>query len=199
MKKIILLFLLCMKLLCIEDFYSIDKEPLQVKIEKQIKKYDNFVLEFLYKYKIKGRVVAIKEYYFDNLSGLITHDIGVTWGIMSHTKYFNQVEWSQSNRLLNFSFKKKLIDEIGENNMLDHIANVHLIPKNKKIKKEIEKIKKNDIVTFYGYLVNIKKINKKYYEYAKTSITRTDRGMGACEIMYVIKVDINVNHTRFFN
>jgi len=171
------------------DFLEVKEEPKQIKIKKQVKKFKNAKLEFLYKFRIKARVVSAKKYNFDSVANIITHDFGVVWGKISKSSVFNKVNWKNEDRLLKFSYTKQLIDSLGEKYMLDHISNIHLIPKNKAIERKLDKIKKGDIVVISGYLVNVNyDFKRDSYQSIKTSITRTDRGIGACEVIFVLDI-----------
>ena len=72
-----------------------------------------------------------------------------------------------------------------------HMSHVHIIPANDNIMSALMRAKKMDKIKLDGYLVDL--YNKG--DLIKTSLSRTDtnptsRGNGACEIMYVRRVQI---------
>ena len=78
---------------------------------------------------------------------------------------------------------------LSESDVNRHSANNHLIPADGEIKKEISKIRKGDIVEITGYLVSLKATNPEGETYDwNSSLTRTDTGNGACELIYVTGV-----------
>lgn len=175
------------------DFYKTPEEPTQIKITPKKLKVNGSELELLYKFKIEARVVSAKRYAWDDMSSVMTHDLGVAWGTISETKNFNQIKWDQSNRFLIYSIYENIIPKLGGLDYINsHVANIHLIPKDWTIEATLNKIKDYDIVTIEGYLTDVTKGNKKVY----TSDSRTDNGPGACEVIYVEKVNIKVSRTN---
>lgn len=175
------------------DFYKTPEEPTQIKIQSKKIKVNGSELELLYKFKMEARVVSAKKYSWDDMSNTMTHDLGVVWGTISETKNFNQIQWDQSNRFLIYSIREDIIPKLGGLDYINsHTANIHLIPKDWTIESTLNKIKDYDIVSIEGYLTDVRKGNKIVY----TSDSRTDNGPGACEVIYVEKVNIKVSRTN---
>jgi len=169
------------------DFYYIQEEPQQKKVKSKTIKFKGFKLTALYSYKIKARIVHAKRYSWDNLSSIITHDFGVTWGNISKTNIFNQFSWNQKDRFLIYSIREDYLKKLGgEEYVSEHIANIHLIPKDWIIEAALNKVKAYDIVEIEGYLVDLRYSNRIIY----TSIKRDDKGPGACEVIFVKKFKI---------
>ena len=63
---------------------------------------------------------------------------------------------------------------------------MHLINKDRNIQNKIRSIGEDKYVRLKGYLVNVNFKDGPW----KTSLSRTDTGNGACEIMYVTSVEI---------
>lgn len=177
----------------ITDFYKTPEEPIQVKIQPKKIKLNGSELELIYKFKIEARVVSAKRYAWDDMSNVMTHDLGVTWGSISETKNFNQIKWDQSNRFLIYSMYENVIPKLGGIDYINsHVANIHLIPKDWTVEATLNKIKDYDIVSIEGYLTDVRKGNKIVY----TSDRRDDNGPGACEVIYVEKINIKVSRTN---
>lgn len=73
---------------------------------------------------------------------------------------------------------------ISYDDMYLNASNVHLIPANKKIATQISGIKVGDNVRVDGWLVRVDMGNR----YVVSSLSRTDRGAGACEVILVCNV-----------
>jgi len=72
-----------------------------------------------------------------------------------------------------------------------HMSHVHLIPANNNVMSALKSLKYKDAVKLDGYLVDLDHNGP----FTKTSLSRSDtnatsRGNGACEVMYVKKVQI---------
>ncbi len=167
-----------------------------------------YVLKLQAEYSISGLVVAKNSNFW--LRGLMRNkfddvcllDLGIVWGDLAVDK-----------RLLYKNIKFKSVKTLGEMRQLQpkckkhyckdfpwsmnyfntHLSHTHLIPANSNVMSALLTIKENDIVKLDGYLVDI--YTDKSEVIAKTSLSRTDtnptsRGYGACEDMYVTKVQI---------
>ena len=191
--KFLIIFILSFNLFAYNDFFSAMKEPQQIKVKKRTIKFKGFNLTALYKIKMIVRVVSAKKYSWDNLSPIITHDFGVTWGKISKTNIFNLFTWNQKDRFLIYSIREDYLKKIGGNKYVsNHIANIHLIPKNWSIESQLNKVKPYDIIEITGYLVDVQYGNHIVY----TSITRTDTGPGACEVIFIENFKILKSRTK---
>ena len=66
--------------------------------------------------------------------------------------------------------------------LIMHGAQMHIIPATKDIERRIRKLRPGQIVTIGGYLVDVRGQGGFRWD---TSLTRTDTGAGACEIVWV--------------
>jgi len=76
--------------------------------------------------------------------------------------------------------------------LFSHMSHVHVIPANDNVMSALSRLHKRDFVKLEGYLVDM-----DYYgsTLSKTSLSRSDtnptsRGYGACEVMYVARIQI---------
>jgi hypothetical protein len=68
----------------------------------------------------------------------------------------------------------------------DQLANVHIIPASPAIRREVARLGAGDVVRMTGLLVDARDAMGGEWI---TSRTRTDRGAGACEILYVERIE----------
>jgi hypothetical protein len=153
-------------------------------------------------YKIQAMVVHRMDYRFFSIyssDSVFPVDLCLTWGDNLKNKgYQNKtLSFSQDARFCFYRWR-------GEANVISPnlVSNNHLIANDPKILSVINKIKTGDQVSISGYLVNVE-ANKvgEVSNYSpnsfslKSSLTRTDDGAGACEIIYIkdIKI-IRVGH-----
>jgi hypothetical protein len=66
-------------------------------------------------------------------------------------------------------------------------AQMHLIPATKDIDRRIRKLRPGQIVTIGGYLVDVRGPGGFVWN---TSLTRTDTGGGACEIVWAETLEV---------
>ncbi|MGH7455022.1 MAG: hypothetical protein ACRENG_26945 [bacterium] len=68
-----------------------------------------------------------------------------------------------------------------------HSANMHILPANEEVENLLDQINSGDIVTLRGYLVAIRAGDDWNW---RSSMSRTDRGDGACEVVWVESLSI---------
>ena len=173
------------------DLSNID-EPIQEPYDGSVKLIiDNYdiSIDLIYKYEISGKAVATYHYLPTKTSNKLSPvDVGIAWGYLLNEENFDSIKWVETgNRYLTAIPKNQnWYNEIGGIDGL--FSNNHLIPSNKKIKRQLKKIRPGDIVQIKGYLVNVywRQDNGDYYWESSTS--RYDTGNGACELIYVTDV-----------
>jgi len=74
---------------------------------------------------------------------------------------------------------------IAQQEIAVHSANMHLIPANPDIKSQLLRTRVGDRIELHGYLVRVDHPSGWRW---KSSLSRTDEGGGACEVIYVEEV-----------
>jgi hypothetical protein len=131
-------------------------------------------------FKITAKILSITNYESEELGDTAPYDLALGWGLISDNTYTNQITITQSNRFYFWSH----YSDIGLNAdyITSHSANTHIIPANPKILSQLHQLHSDQIIHLAGFLVDI---DHKNGTNKPTSLTRTDSGAGACEIIYV--------------
>lgn len=131
-------------------------------------------------FHIKAKVLSKKNYRFGREADLSPLDLALGWGNMSDEGILENIEVSQSGR-----FYRWRVDSfpIPRREIETHSANMHLIPANESIERDMKRILNGDIVEITGSLVNVVSTNDGWRW--KSSQTRNDTGNGACELVWV--------------
>lgn len=170
-----------------EDLYEpvqvgLEMEPFRVEV-----KGNGFTLYPVAGYTVYARVLGKKNYYLCQESKLSPTDLALAWGGMMGDELQPYVSYRQSNRWYYYRY--------GHDFPYDHsfiatqTANKHIIPSNRNLRNKLRKIKKGDEIVLYGYLVNYTYTVNGTEVRRDTSLTRTDTGSGACEIIYVTRIN----------
>ena len=127
-------------------------------------------------------------------------DYGIVWGDLVKDEYFFKLS-SNSRKYLNNArglmvfFSEKYRPQYGhmQNYVNDHFSHTHIIPANNRIMRVLNYARIGQNIKIDGYLVDIFDGNKR--RIVMTSISNTDtnessRGGGACEVMYVVRVQV---------
>ena len=120
--------------------------------------------------------------------------IGLAWGPAADPAVLARLTFRLTDSLGGLSWRYEMAP--GAPPMPDlnsHISNNHLIPASNDVKRALGKIRVGDLVTLRGKLVDLEihqgEGPKLMWE--NTSLTRTDTGDGACEVIWVEEVGPN--------
>lgn len=161
-------------------------DPLQVNYETPGRPIavKDAVLDPLASFDIRARVLAIRRYWFDHFSKLAPLDFALGWGVMSDSKVLEQLNISQADRFYFYDWSGP--HPADPQLMAQSSANVHLIPANDLIKKQLSRIHVGQVIHMKGQLVRVNYLDGKEIV---SSLIRTDTGGGACEVIWVTAVD----------
>ena len=124
-------------------------------------------------------MLARADYRWDRLAALVPVDLALGWGRMSDSSVLDKIAISQSGR---FYYWRVSEFPIPEREIIESSANMHLIAADDTVRRTIARTRVGDVVTFSGDLVEI---DWRDGEKARSSLTRSDSGAGACEIVWV--------------
>ena len=136
------------------------------------------------RYDITARILGREDYHFDGLSDLIPEDLALGWGPMSDNRVLQAFEITQGARF--YSWTAKRMPPIPRQAVIEHSANTHVIPADAVVARQLKRLRVGQVVHLNGYLVNGVRDDGAYIT---TSLTRSDTGPGACEVMLVEEVD----------
>lgn len=167
---------------------SAPKEPIQVMLEQdKIKPFNknDYLITPVANYEFEARVLSTENYWLGGASDLSPVDLAIGWGEMSDTSLLKQLKFSHGRRFFNYRYDATYTGT--HSGIVRHIGNVHVIPANSSIESDVKSLRKGQIVRVAGKLVVATKNNGWRWG---TSLTRDDDGAGACELMYVEKVEL---------
>ena len=147
--------------------------------------YAKFRLKPLAIFSIDARVLHRKIYRYDMQAALAPVDLALGWGPMSDQRVLNQISISQSTRFFWFEYPGQ--PPIPKERIISHSANVHIIPATKAVASLCKSLREGSLVHLSGDLVEASGPNIPSW---RSSLSRTDTGNGACELMWVKEVSI---------
>lgn len=157
-----------------------EQSPSQQKIAKQQTfDHDGYTITPLAQFQLEARVLSVARYRFDREAALSPVDLALGWGPMSDEAVLDQISISQSNR---FYFWEASQLPISKAEITENSANMHLIPANDRVEKNLKRIRNGHIVRIQGMLVEVR--GQDGWQW-KSSTTRMDTGNGACELIWV--------------
>ena len=178
------------------------KEPEQIEVVQHdliVFTRNNYRFEVtpLYKYSISGLVVSRFDYSKVSLERVVQAfpvDFCIIWGsnVANRIYQLKTIRFSQDCRWCQVEWNQPV-----NGFKMDELSNNHLLVDNQVLEKRIRSILRGDQVRISGLLVSLKAVNTSQndtfnppYMTWKSSVTRTDSGAGACEVIYVQDVQI---------
>jgi hypothetical protein len=133
-------------------------------------------------YRIHAYVMARENYRTDALADLVPLDLALAWGPAATPQVQDAIEVTQSRRWYFWKPKSREAWSGLPQGIERSMANVHIIPADRWIARELESIRPGDTVELRGKLVDIMESG---HAIRTTSLSRDDQGGGACEILLV--------------
>jgi hypothetical protein len=141
---------------------------------------DAFKLKPLAVFSIDARVLHRKVYRYDGQAALVPVDLALGWGPMSDQKVLDQLRITQSMRFYWYEYPRQA--PIPKEEIISHSTNVHIIPSTKAIASQCKSLRQGSLIHLSGELVEA---NGPAIGTWRSSLSRTDTGNGACELMWV--------------
>jgi hypothetical protein len=143
--------------------------------------HNGFRIRALAEYRIRGRLLGREHYWMDGGARISPFDLAIGWGPMSDQAVLDRLWFSQGRRFLAFTPSSGgwpiPYDELNS-----HSANMHIVPANAAVRGAAEWTRIGRIVVLRGYLIEAEGPDLSKW---RSSLSRTDSGAGACELMWV--------------
>ena len=163
-------------------------DPLQTELEENpsVTTLGRWRLTPRAHYDITARILSREDYHFDPLSDLIPEDLALGWGPMSDNRVLSAFEITQGGRF--YSWMPRQHDlPVPQQVVIEHSANTHVIPANAATRRQLARLRVGQVVHLTGFLVDGVRDDGTYI---RTSMTRSDTGAGACEVVLVEQVGV---------
>ena len=159
----------------------VSSEPQQVDLTGETPpiEYRDFHLQPLAQFSIDARVLHRKVYRYDKQSALVPVDLALGWGPMSDQAVLDQIKISQSMRFYWYEYQTP---PIPKDQIISHSTNLHVIPATPAVASFCKSLRQGELVHLDGELVEATGPEIGTW---RSSLSRTDTGNGACELMLV--------------
>ena len=181
---------------------------------KTLENRGSYSLEKMAEYSISGKLVAKNYFFWGNyipngdrpFQSMALIDVGLVWRDMANKDLMKCVSYVSAKNVIArtlypmikrnnkcYAVFNNYKNQLGDYNQLwNKFSHTHVIPANASIMHALMYAPKNKPVKLDGYLVDV---YDKGHAVAITSLSRNDtnataRGGGACEIMYVERVQV---------
>ena len=156
------------------------EQPRQVDMQPSAFMLEDYQVTRKARFEIRARVLSTEPYYMGRGGDLAPIDLALGWGVMSDQAVLDQIDISQSSRW--YRTRYELPPPVPDQQIIASSSNMHMIPARKDIERSLKKLRSGDIIRLKGYLVDVDHDSGWHW---RTSMSRTDTGGGACELVYV--------------
>ncbi|MGH8082155.1 MAG: hypothetical protein ACREP7_16390 [Lysobacter sp.] len=162
-------------------------EPLQTPVPAGLQPFrlEPGTLTALAGFSIEGRVLSRRDYRTDRFSDFAPTDLGLGWGRMREDSVLAQIHFRQEVRFLTYRWPGRPPIPLPE--IQRSSANVHIVPANAAVARELKRTHEGSNVRVDGWLVHVQ--SRHGWE-TDSSLTREDTGPGACEIVYACSIRV---------
>jgi hypothetical protein len=134
------------------------------------------------RFELDARVLSVRDYRSGREAELSPRDLALGWDRMMEDAVVEQIEISQSGRWYrwrsdNFPIPRREIETSS--------ANMHMVPANEQVARQLEEVDEDDRIRIVGQLVDISAADGWRW---RSSRTRTDTGNGACELVLLEQI-----------
>jgi len=159
----------------------IDSEPAQETISgrEQTIEHGDYHLKPIAHFSVDARILHRKIYGYDRSAKLVPVDLAIGWGPMSDQAVLDRMKISQSMRFYWYEYRTP---PIPKDQIISHSTNLHVIPATPAIASFCKSLRQGELVHFEGELVEATAPDIGTW---RSSLSRTDTGNGACELMLV--------------
>lgn len=135
-------------------------------------------------FELKAKVLARKNYRFGREAELSPVDLALGWQQMSDQAIVDQIEFSQAGRWYRWRVSSF---PIPRSQIEIQSANMHLIPADSYIAKQLAQVRVGEIVDLRGQLVEVQAPDGWRW---RSSLSRNDTGAQACELFLVSQLTV---------
>ncbi|HEY2346982.1 MAG TPA: hypothetical protein VGH80_14075 [Xanthomonadaceae bacterium] len=132
-------------------------------------------------FSVTARVLSRADYRWDRSSALSPTDLALGWGRMSDSAVLARLDISQSGRWYYYHWSTNP-PPIPQDEIIRSSANMHMIPANDTVRYQLDRVHPGDVVHLEGQLIEARGGDGSVW---RSSMTRTDTGDGACEVVFV--------------
>jgi len=158
--------------------YEPEQDPVEPPRQWQFK--DSQVTA-LATFRVRARVLLTAHYWWGDAAAVSPVDLTLGWRLMSNQAVLDGLHLYSLRRAYAWAPRNGRLPA-SEQDITAHSANMHMVPSTGELAERLRAIARGDLVDIRGYLVEIRLSNGGIW---RSSLTRTDTGDGACELVWV--------------
>jgi len=146
-------------------------------------RFGNGTVTPLAAFSVGARILSREDYSFGRETDYSPTDLALGWGPMAAPGLASALHVSQGGRWYRYSWTGDA--PIAPADIAVNSANMHMVPANAPVADELAALKPDQFVRLDGWLVRIDADDGWHWQ---SSLSRSDTGAGACEVVLVCAV-----------
>lgn len=142
-------------------------------------------------YQVAATVAGSERYSTGWTAEISPCDLALAWGDLTKPEVMPYIKYSQSGRWYFYRYQAEC--PVSGAYIASHSSNHHIIPAGENIRRAVLSVRRKENVLLEGYLVSVSGSYKGGSVWWRSSLSRSDTGDGACELLYVTRVQIDSN------
>ncbi len=134
-------------------------------------------------FSVAARVLSREEYGSGREADFSPVDLALGWGPMRDDAVLSKLDISQSGRFYRYRWSDQ--PPIPPDDIVRSSANMHMVPFDANVARQLERVNDGDVVRIHGWLVHIDDASGWRW---RSSLSREDSGAGACELVLVCSI-----------
>lgn len=148
---------------------------------------DGYSVHALARFEVHGRVLSAERYRSGREAELSPLDLALGWGPMSSNEVVESLSFPQGGRFYQYRWSSPGDLKIPPAEIVRHSANMHVIPLGEGTRETLLSARRGSLVRLSGWLVEVH--GKDGWRW-RSSLTRADTGLGACEVFAVERAEL---------
>ena len=164
------------------------EEPAQSELvgdDANVRMHEGFRIVPQARFELRARVLARKDYQVGTESEISPTDLALGWGLMSDSATLSRIEITQADRWYRWYSQDPTLP-LGD--VESHSANMHMVPADAQVAQALASVREGALLRISGLLVNVEQVDTGWHW--QTSLSRTDTGAGACELVWVRELQL---------
>lgn len=147
--------------------------------------FRGYQVQPLASFAVRARVLAREDYRLGREADLSPVDLALGWKRMADPKVYEPLNITQGGRWYRYSWREQPPIPVQE--IVESSANMHMIPATPAVERALRQVKAGGYVRITGQLVQVSHASGWTWT---SSLTRSDSGANACELVFVESVEL---------
>ena len=165
--------------------YVFGAVPQQQATQQAAFAFGDYKIQPLATFWLKARILSRENYWADEGAKLSPLDLALGWQRMADPTVYEKLNISQGSRWYHYSWRDQPPIPLPE--IIESSANMHMIPADAEVARQLEQAKAGKMIKLKGLLVEV--THPKGWRW-RSSLSRSDSGDGSCEVIFVEAAEI---------